>query len=208
MSLEVSSGDRVALVGDSGSGKSTLAALLSRAYDPTSGRVLVDGHDVTTLTLGSLREAVTVVPAEPVLFAATLRENVTLGAPDASDDDIRRALWACAALNFVRALPDGLDTVLGERGTTLSGGQRQRVVLARALLSRPRVLVLDDALCQLDALTEATVLDRLGTALRDVSVVVMAGRRSSTRFTNRVIMLDRPAEIVAAGVHELDRVRS
>jgi ATP-binding cassette subfamily B protein len=200
VSLEVMPGDRVALVGDSGSGKSTLAALLSRAYDPASGRVRIDGHDISALTLSSVREAVTVVPAEPVLFAASLRENVTLGAPDASDDDIRLALWACAALDFVHALPDGLGTVLGERGTTLSGGQRQRVALARALLSRPRVLVLDDALSQLDALTEAAVLDRLGTALRDVTVLVMAGRRSNTRFTDRVVTLEAGRIVAGSGL--------
>jgi ATP-binding cassette subfamily B protein len=189
VSIHIAAAERVALIGDSGAGKSTLAALLTRTYDPTSGRILLDGHDTTQLRLDSLRAAVTVVPAEPVLFARTLRDNVTLGSPRATEHEIRAALWATAALGFIERLPEGLDTVLGERGTTLSGGQRQRVALARALLSRPRLLVLDDAFSQLDALTEATVLDRLNSALDGVSVLIVAGRRTNLQFAGRILNL-------------------
>jgi ATP-binding cassette subfamily B protein len=190
VTFEIAPAERVALVADTGAGKSTLAALLSRAYDPTSGRIRIDGCDAAELTLGSLRAAVAVVPAEPFLFGGTLRDNLTLGAQDADEREIWYALWASAALGFAERLPDGLGTVLGERGTTLSGGQRQRVALARALLSHPRVLVLDDALSQLDALTEATVLDRLGRVLGGVSVLIMAGRQTNLRLADRVLTLE------------------
>jgi ATP-binding cassette subfamily B protein len=190
VTFEIAPAERVALVADTGAGKSTLAALLSRAYDPTSGRIRIDGCDAAELTLGSLRAAVAVVPAEPFLFGGTLRDNLTLGAQDADEREIWYALWASAALGFAERLPDGLGTVLGERGTTLSGGQRQRVALARALLSHPRVLVLDDALSQLDALTEATVLDRLGRVLGGVSVLIMASRQTNLRLADRVLTLE------------------
>ena len=205
LNIEIAAGERVALTGDSGAGKSTLAALLSRAYDPTSGRIFLDGQDMARLTLDSLHGAVTVVPAEPVLFSGTLRDNLTLGASDASDHEICCALWASAALDFADRLPDGLGTLLGERGTWLSGGQRQRVALARALLSRPRVLVLDDALCQLDALTEATVLDRLDGVLDGITVLLRAGRQANLRLAGRVLALGaspaavRPPERCSAG---------
>jgi ATP-binding cassette subfamily B protein len=188
--LEIAPGERVALVGDSGSGKSTLAALLTRAIDPASGRVRVDGYETAGLTLASLRATVVVVPADPVLFAATVRHNLTLGVQKATDLQIRSALHTCAALGFADRLPDGLDTMLDHRGVTLSGGQRQRIALARALLARPRVLVLDNALAQLDALTEATVLDRLAERLDGTSVLILAGRHANLRLASRVLTLD------------------
>jgi ABC-type multidrug transport system fused ATPase/permease subunit len=190
-SLDVASGERVAVIGASGTGKSSLAALLCRGYDPCGGRILLDGRQTTTITLQSLRAAVVVVPAEPILFAAPLRDNLTLGAPWADDDAIKSALWAADALDFTQAMPGGLGAVLGERGTTLSGGQRQRVALARAVLAHPRLLILDDALSQLDALTEATVLERLAVALDGVTVIALAGHSTNGWFYDRVLTLTR-----------------
>jgi ATP-binding cassette subfamily B protein len=189
LALDIAPGERVAVVGDTGSGKSSLAALAIRAYDSESGRVVVDGHDVTTLRLASLRAAVAIVSAEPVLFTGTLWDNVSLGTPQAGEAEIRSALWAAAALDFAEALPDGLHTIIGERGQTLSGGQRQRVALARALLRRPRAVILDDALSQLDAATEDTVLSRLPLALDRATVLCLGTRPPRAGFADRVMTL-------------------
>lgn len=203
--LEVRPGETVALVGATGSGKTTLTALVARLADVTAGRVLVDGVDVRDLALADLRTIVATAFEDPVLFSASVRENVALGAPEATDDDVRRALRVAHAEGFVDALPWGLDTRIGEQGLTLSGGQRQRLALARAVLGngdvgKPAVLVLDDPLSALDVHTEAEVEAALRRVLRSVTALVVAHRPSTVQLADRVGLL-ADGRIAAVGTH-------
>ncbi|MGA2531034.1 MAG: ABC transporter ATP-binding protein [Acidimicrobiales bacterium] len=199
VNLSVEPGETVAIVGLTGSGKSTLACLPSRLYDVSSGRVNLDGLDVRDITLESLRRQVAVVFEEPVLFSMSVRENLLLGRPDASESAIADALELAQA-GFVAELPWGLDTRIGEQGMALSGGQRQRLALARAVLARPSVLVLDDPLSALDVSTEALVEDSLRRVLRDMTGLLVVHRPSTVALADRVALL-RDGVLVAVGTH-------
>jgi ATP-binding cassette subfamily B protein len=197
--LVIEPGETLAIVGATGSGKSTLAALVPRLYDVTAGRVTLDGHDVRDLTLASLRRHVAMAFEDPVLFSMSVRENLTLGRPEASEDDIRAAI-ALAQADFVDDLPWGLETRIGEQGLSLSGGQRQRLALARAVLSRPRVLVLDDPLSALDVHTEALVEEALARVLREATGLLVVHRPSTVALADRVAFLV-DGRIAAEGTH-------
>ncbi len=197
--LVIEPGETVAIVGLTGSGKSTLAALPARLYDVTSGRITLDGADVRDLELDSLRRHVSVVFEEPILFSMSVRENVILGRPEASDQEIADAL-AVAQAGFVYDLPWGLDTRVGEQGLSLSGGQRQRLALARAVVARPSVLVLDDPLSALDVNTEALVEEALGRVLQGTTALLVVHRPSTVALADRVALLQHGV-LAAVGTH-------
>ncbi len=198
--LVVRPGETMALVGATGSGKTTLTALVPRLYDATAGRVLVDGVDVRDVALPELRRVVATAFEDPVLISASVRENVALGRAGAPDDEVWAALRVASADGFVAALPWGLATRIGEQGLSLSGGQRQRLALARAVLGRPPVLVLDDPLSALDVHTEAEVEAALRRVLGGVTALVVAHRPSTVQLADRVAML-RDGVIAAVGTH-------
>jgi ATP-binding cassette subfamily B protein len=188
VNLEVSPGETIAIVGATGSGKTTLTALVPRLYDVTGGRVTVDGVDVRSLTLPCLRQIVATAFEDATLFSMSVRENVSLGRPDATDADIESAIETAQA-GFVHELPWGLDTRIGEQGMSLSGGQRQRLALARAVLARPKILVLDDTLSALDVHTEALVEEALRRVLVETTAIVVAHRASTVMLADRVALL-------------------
>jgi len=197
--LQIEPGETVALVGATGSGKTTLVSLVPRLYDVTEGRITLDGHDLRDLELTSLRRIVAVGFEEPILFSASVRENLLLGDPDASDQRIAEAL-ATAQAEFVNDLPWGLETRIGEQGLSLSGGQRQRLALARAVLAHPQVLVLDDPLSALDVHTEALVEEALARVLAGTTGLIVVHRPSTIALADRVALLEGGA-ITAVGTH-------
>jgi ATP-binding cassette subfamily B protein len=199
-SLSVEPGETVALVGRTGSGKSTVARLLPRFYDVRGGEVLIDGTDVRDLTLTSLRSHVGLVLDEPFLFSVSVRDNIAYGRPDAPLDEIIEAARAAQAHDFIMGLPDGYDSVIGERGYTLSGGQRQRIAIARTLLVNPRLLVLDDATSAIDVQVESKIHHALATLLEGRSTIVIAHRLSTISLADRVVLLEA-GRIVASGTH-------
>jgi ABC-type multidrug transport system fused ATPase/permease subunit len=199
--LDVTAGTTVALIGHTGSGKTTLTSLVPRFYDVTSGRVTLDGVDVRDVTLHSLRHAVGVISQDPFLFSATVRENIAFGMPDLTNEEVERVARLAQAHEFVKRLPKGYDTVVGERGITLSGGQRQRIAIARALAVDPRVLILDDATASVDATTEARIRLGLREAMRNRTTLIIAHRLSTIALADEIVVLDG-GRIVARGTHE------
>lgn len=198
--LDIAPGEVVAIVGPSGGGKTTLASLLPRFWDVTEGRILLDGIDVRRLRLADLRRAVGIVPQEPALFSGTVAENIAYARPDAARAELEAAARAAHADEFVRRLPEGYDTVVGERGVKLSGGQRQRIAIARAVLKDPAVLVLDEATSSLDTESEQLIEDALETLLLGRTTLIIAHRLSTVRRADRLLVIDGGL-IVEEGTH-------
>ncbi|MBM3133988.1 MAG: ABC transporter ATP-binding protein [Chloroflexi bacterium] len=206
VSFEVAPGQVIALLGATGSGKSTIINLLLRFYDPTAGRITIDGHDLRRLTVASLRAQIGLVMQETTLFAASIRENIAFSRPEATLAEIEAAAQAAAAHDFIMATPQGYDTLVGERGVTLSGGQKQRVAIARALLKDPRILVLDEATSSVDTETERLIQEALRQLMRGRTSFVIAQRLSTVRLADQILVLER-GRIAARGTHsELLRV--
>ena len=200
VSFDIPAGGMTAFVGPSGAGKTTVFALVERFYRPTSGRVLLDGRDVTDWPIDQLRAAIGYVEQDAPVLAGTLRENLTFGAPDADDTDIADVLRSTKLDGLVARLPDGLDTLVGHRGSKLSGGERQRVAIARALLRRPRLLLLDEATSQLDAVNEAALRDTVAEAATRTTVLVVAHRLSTVTMADRIVLMEA-GRVAAIGTH-------
>jgi ATP-binding cassette subfamily B protein len=198
--LAVRAGETIAFVGPSGAGKSTTFQLLLRFYDPASGRILIDGVDVSQADPHEVRQRIGLVPQDTVLFATTARENIRYGRPDASDADVEAAARAAAADDFLRVLPEGYDTFLGERGTRLSGGQRQRIAIARAILRDPPILLLDEATSALDAESERLVQGALDRLMQGRTTIVIAHRLATVLEADRIVVMDG-GRIAAQGTH-------
>jgi ATP-binding cassette subfamily B protein len=201
LDLDIAAGRTVALIGHTGSGKTTLTSLVPRFYDATAGRVTIDGVDVRDVTLASLRAGIGVISQDPFLFSATVRENIAFGCGELPADEIERLARAAEAHEFIERLPDGYETVIGERGITLSGGQRQRIAIARALAVDPRILILDDATASVDATTEARIRVGLREAMRGRTTLIIAHRLSTIALADEIVVLDQ-GRLAARGTHD------
>ena len=199
--LDVAPGRTIALIGHTGSGKTTLTSLVPRFYDVTSGRVTIDGADVRDVKLSSLRREIGAISQDTFLFSATVRENITFGAPSLSDDELEHVARLAQAHEFIDRLPEGYDTVIGERGITLSGGQRQRLAIARAIAVDPRILILDDATASVDASTEARIRLGLREAMEGRTTLIIAHRLSTISLADEIVVVD-DGRIAARGTHD------
>ncbi len=203
VSLDAPAGRTIALVGATGSGKSTTLSLLHRAFDPARGRITIDGLDIRTFTLQSLRDNIGVVFQEPFIFARSIEENLRIGKPDATPAEMERALEQAQAIEFVRRSPKGLQTVIGERGRNLSGGERQRLSIARALLKNPPIMILDEATSALDANTERQVQQAIDAAMRGRTTFVIAHRLATIRNADQILVFDSGRIIECGSFDEL-----
>jgi len=201
INLDIAPGTTVAIIGRTGSGKTTLTQLVPRFYDVTTGRVLVEGVDVRALRLDELRGEIGTVAEDTYLFSASIHDNIAFGRPEASEAEVRLAAERAQAAAFIEELPDGYDTLVGERGLTLSGGQRQRIAIARALLLDPRILILDDATASVDASTESRIRDALEEVMQGRTTLIIAHRLSTIALADRIVVLDN-GRIVADGTHD------
>jgi len=201
VSFRVAAGETVAIVGHTGSGKTSLTQMVPRLLDPTKGAVRVDGVDVREYDPAELRRQISVVPQETFLFSMTLRENIALGRPAASAEELARAVEVAGLTGDVAGFPGGLETMIGERGITLSGGQRQRAAIARAVLRDPRILILDDSLSSVDTLTEARILAELGAVMKGRTTLLISHRVSTIRYADRIVVLEH-GRIVEMGTAE------
>jgi len=201
VSFTVEPGETIALVGPSGAGKTTIIQLLMRFYDPSSGRITLDGDDLRDLNRADFRRHMALVPQDPVIFAASARENIRFGRTDASDAQVEAAAKAAAAHDFLTALPDGYDSYVGERGVMLSGGQKQRIAIARAILRDAPVLLLDEATSALDAESEREVQQAVDHLSKDRTTLIVAHRLATVKKADRIIVFDA-GKIAAVGTHE------
>jgi len=199
--LHIEAGQRVGLVGKSGAGKSTVLALLQRFYETQGGSIKIDGQDIATITQDSLRHAIALVPQDIALFHRTVYENIAYGRPEASREEVYAAAREARCTDFIEAMPDGFDTIVGDRGVKLSGGQRQRIAIARAILKNAPILLLDEATSALDSEVEAAIQASLGTLMAGKTVIAIAHRLSTIAQMDRLIVLDH-GHIVEQGTHD------
>jgi ATP-binding cassette subfamily B protein len=191
----------VAILGSTGSGKSTLANLICRLYDPTSGRILIDGHDIKSFDIPYLRQCIGYVPQDVFLFSDTVGNNIAFGPEEKSMEEIERAAVDADLLENIRRFPNGFETMVGERGITLSGGQKQRVSIARAIIKKPKILLLDDCLSAVDTKTENAILNSLKTIMANRTSIIISHRVSSAKLADRIAVLE-DGELIEVGTHE------
>ena len=200
LSFTINSGEQVALVGPSGAGKTTITALIMRFYELTEGTISIDGKSILDYGLSDLRNSMAIVPQDVILFGGSIYENILYGNPDAKESEVIEAAKLANALEFIKGFPEGLQTIVGERGVQLSGGQRQRIAIARAILKNPKILILDEATSSLDSQSEKLVQEALETLMKGRTSLVIAHRLSTIQKADRILVL-KDGELVESGTH-------